>query len=101
MAENLSSSIIGDSTVFTVNFTLLADPSQNQQISIIGSIPELGGWRDWKKTTMHKNGSLWQIQLQVSTPIFMYKYVKTSQNKIEEWEQGYNRIADLQTLKES
>lgn len=72
-----------------------------ESMSIVGSLPELGKWRDFKVAKMKwTEGHIWvmNIVLPAKSSIFMYKYVKVVNGNAGTWEQGYNRIADLLSL---
>jgi hypothetical protein len=50
----------------------------------VGSIKELGYWKDFKVGKMKWNdGHIWRINLNIpkNSPVFMYKYVIMSNNK--------------------
>ena len=45
-------------------------------------------------------GHIWVLSLTIQSrdAVFMYKYVKVNNGNAEQWEEGYNRIADLLSL---
>ena len=72
-----------------------------QSMSIVGSLPQLGRWKDFRVCAMKwTEGHIWEINLKMPSKdcVFFYKYVKVKDGNAEEWEQGYNRIADLLSL---
>lgn len=72
-----------------------------QSMSIVGSLPQLGRWKDFNAGSMKwSEGHIWQLKLNLTSKdtVFFYKYVKVNNGNVEEWEQGYNRIADLLSL---
>ena len=72
-----------------------------QSMCIVGSIPQLGKWKDYRVGQMKwSEGHIWQLNLNLTSKdtVFFYKYVKVNNGNVEEWEQGYNRIADLLSL---
>lgn len=72
---------------------------------MIGSIPELGNWKDVKCHLTWTSGHIWVLEkpLIVSEPYFVYKYIMKDKTKPEDlgiWEAGIDRIADLRILPE-
>ena len=72
-----------------------------QSICIVGSIGQLGNWKDFKAHLKWNEGHVWRLE-NVSIPaqqgVFQYKYVVLENGKPSRWEQGFNRIADLKLL---
>ena len=68
----------------------------NQQLYILGSIPELGNWQEYRQQLKWTQGDVWVSETLNSTvPHFCYKYVILENDEPIIWEQGYDRIADL------
>jgi alpha/beta superfamily hydrolase len=65
---------------------------------MVGNIPQLGNWKEFKATMKWTQGHFWVIenlQIPKSTQFFEYKYVVLRDGVAERWEEGFNRIADL------
>lgn len=71
-----------------------------QTLGIIGSIPELGSWKDPIKLTWHDDHQ-WKLR-EPLTPCknhFTYKFVILNDTgKVAIWEAGIDRLADLDIL---
>jgi hypothetical protein len=69
-----------------------------QCLYVMGSIPELGEWKEYLCQMTWTDDHIWvTTDLVVKSPHFMYKYVlKSTQETV--WETGFNRIADLKIL---
>lgn len=69
---------------------------------IVGSIPELGDWKERKVKMTWTDGNNWVLDEPIFTtaPYFRYKYVSVRKDNKEEfrWETGVDRIADLRLL---
>jgi len=73
-----------------------------QSLFVMGSVPELGEWKEYKCAMTWTDDHVWVTQdLIVTSPIFMYKYVLKSSEEELIWETGFNRIADLKILPQS
>ena len=73
-----------------------------EDIYIVGSIPELGEWKERKCKMTWTDGHTWILDEPIITtaPFFRYKYVcarKDNKNEFR-WETGVDRIADLRLL---
>ena len=67
---------------------------------IIGSIEELGRWKNWSAPACKMEwteGHVWKTQDIVikNTSRFQYKYILKDQDDNLIWDNGINRIADL------
>ena len=71
---------------------------------MVGSIPELGSWKELKAHMTWTEGHVWVIDKPIVTnqPFFCYKYVlmDNDQKEMVKWEAGIDRIADLRLLPE-
>lgn len=67
---------------------------------MIGSVPELGTWKDFSQARMKwTEGHNWVLENHpIKIPQFQYKYVLMSADKPSAWERGENRLADLSML---
>ena len=68
---------------------------------ILGSIPELGDWKEFKYHLVRK-GDVWESQQPLYTHnfFFRYKYAIMEENgtKQVDWEKGVDRLADLELM---
>jgi len=66
----------------------------------VGSIPELGNWQDLRCFMKWTEGHIWVLDSPIQTlePHFTYKYVIFEDDKIVKFEDGIDRIADLELL---
>lgn len=66
----------------------------------MGSIEELGNWKEFKCPMVWNEGHIWEAQdIEIkSARIFQYKYVIVENGKDPLWEKGFDRIADLKIL---
>ena len=75
-----------------------------ESICVVGSIPELGLWKELKAHMTWTEGHIWVLDAPIVTnePYFSYKYVLMDNDKEDmvKWESGIDRIADLRLLKE-
>ena len=70
-----------------------------QSLCIIGNIPELGNWKEYKANMKWTEGHVWVLEdLSINVQYFQYKYVVLSNGKPCRWEQGINRIGDMLLL---
>mmetsp|Transcript_18109 Transcript_18109/g.30921 ORF Transcript_18109/g.30921 Transcript_18109/m.30921 type:complete len:163 (+) Transcript_18109:268-756(+) len=69
---------------------------------VLGDIGELGAWKDLSKGQMKWTaGHIWVLEglrVPAGKSVFQYKYVKMENGSPVQWEQGYNRLADLYLL---
>ena len=74
--------------------------SFGQSLCVVGSIPELGSWREYKCHMQWTEGHVWVTKnpLVTSKSYFSYKYVLFQESKVKRWEKGIDRIADLRLL---
>ncbi len=67
----------------------------------MGNIDELGKWTDFEKCKLKwTEGHFWVADNLVilNKPYFLYKYVIMELGEPKIWEQGPNRLADLDVL---
>ena len=81
---------------YLVNFEIEYIVTFGQSLCMLGDIGELGHWKhlllemDWTK------GNIWKAKIEIASRVFCYKYVVVDQDdNIIRWEEGYNRIGDL------
>ena len=92
-----------DGVQWKVNFKLLLQLEFGQSVCIVGSIPELGNWQEFRCFMKWTEGHVWTLQTPITSfvPYFQYKYVIMEGDQDLKWENGINRIADLDMLAES
>ena len=73
-----------------------------ESISVVGNMDELGNWIDYKCHLTWTEGHIWKSTdpIIVNKPFFEYKYVLLMDGQVTGWEEGVNRIADLDALPE-
>lgn len=88
---------------YMVTFKLNHRVKYGKIICIVGSIMELGKWKEYSINKMKCLDGVWMHDVRISRSrgCFMYKYLILNPNKetgdleLECWEEGYNRIFDL------
>jgi len=75
-----------------------------ESICVLGSIPELGLWKDIVCHLKWTEGHIWVTEKPIITshPYFNYKYMQLDDDKktMVKWEAGIDRIVDLRLLPE-
>ena len=74
----------------------------DQELSIIGSLKELGNWNQDKalKMEFYKEENIWQKELILSKKKdFEYKFIILSNGIVRKWEDGNNRIFKYNYIK--
>jgi len=86
---------------YEVVFRVRYETIVGQSLYVMGSIPELGSWKEFVCPLTWSEGHFWQTEdFVVSSPCFSYKYVVRNGGECEPtWEKGIDRIADLRILK--
>lgn len=82
---------------YTIKFSIKYQTSPGQNIYILGSIPELGKWKENKFKLKWNEGHIWKgkLQLPKHTSHFVFKFVCISDdNQYKRWEEGPDRIFD-------
>lgn len=74
-----------------------------QYLCVVGSINQLGMWKEYVYDLAWTPGHVWVSKQPIVTDddMFQYKYVLMKDGKVEKWERGINRIADLKALVKS
>jgi len=79
------------------NFSIKYETEYGQSLYIMGSIPELGSWKDYKVKLKWTEGHIWTCALSLPQQPFEYKYVVYNQGaNTAIWENGRNRQCDFQ-----
>jgi hypothetical protein len=88
---------------WAVQFKITYKTIPGEDLHVLGSIPELGNWKEVKCPLKWTEGHVWVCEKPViiSNPIFRYKYVlntETSKGISGQWEAGIDRLVDLRLL---
>ena len=90
-----------DNSKITVNFNIDKELFEGQSICIVGSIPELGAWKEFDAVMTKNHPNSWSYSLTCDNQLsFEYKYVVTDQFNQRQWEQGENHQMCLMTVNE-
>ena len=81
---------------FKVLFQVPFETKLGESIAVVGSIKELGRWKDVKVNLTWTEGHVWKLlkPLEMSEQIFMYKYALIQDGKIKKLESGIDRLVD-------
>ena len=89
-------------TTYQVDFKVYYKTSFGESLCIVGSIPELGQWKEFRCHMKWTDGHVWVTETPLITNhyYFQYKYVLLDEDKTKliSWERGIDRIADLEIL---
>lgn len=87
---------------YCVYFSVQYQTTPGEEIYVIGSIPELGNWKERVCKLTWTEGHVWVLDEPIVTtaPYFRYKYqsVKKDHHEHFRWETGVDRIAELRLL---
>ena len=88
--------VLSELKIKTINFEVKFDPNLGETLGIIGSLNELGLWKQRKALKMIWNkGNIWTISLNMNSYNnainFEYKFIILVNGKIKYWEDGNNR----------
>lgn len=98
-------------TYYALHFSCQYETIVGQSIAVIGDLEELGAWKTIKCNLVWTDGHIWQSAkpIIVRQDWFEYKYVliedlnkdgKFEFHEMQKWENGINRIADLDCMDE-
>lgn len=61
---------------YAINFNIFYETTFGEEIFVVGSIPELGGWKEYKLKLFWNDGHIWRNKepLLVNHAFFEYKY---------------------------
>lgn len=92
---------IGDG-YYALHFSIFYETIVGESIAVVGNLEELGKWKDYNIHLIWTEGHIWRSlqPIIVRESYFEYKYVLLQDNEVVAWEQGVNRIADLDSLPE-
>ena len=85
-----------------MHFSIYYETIVGESIAVVGNLEELGEWKEYKCHLVWTEGHIWRsVQpIVVRESYFEYKYVLLENDKVVSWEEGVNRIADLDALPE-
>lgn len=87
---------------YSVTFRVQIKVNFGETICVLGSIPELGKWKEYKHHLKWTDGHIWESIVPLSTHsfYFQYKYALLDKNGTEliNWEKGVDRLADLEIM---
>ena len=90
---------VGDG-YYALHFSLFYETIVGQSLAVIGNLEELGKWKTIKCNLIWTEGHIWcsTKPIIVRESYFEYKYVLLEDDQVSGWEEGVNRIADLDHL---
>lgn len=86
---------------YAINFNIFYETTFGEELYVMGSIKELGQWKAYKLKLYWTENHCWRNEepLLCNDPYFEYKYALFGvDGTLTCWENGINRIADLETL---
>ena len=84
-----------------MKFKIIYKAELGQSISVLGNCSKLGNWRQVSAHPLQcSDGEIWESvnNLNTDSSFFLYKYVVVFNNQIYKFEEGMDRIADLELL---
>lgn len=87
---------------YALHFSIFYETIVGESIAVVGNLEELGKWKEYKCHLIWTEGHIWRSAkpIVVRESYFEYKYVLLEDEKVVAWEEGVNRIADLDALPE-
>jgi protein-tyrosine phosphatase len=80
------------------NFSVSYKTEYGQNVYVMGSLSELGNWKEYRAKLKWTEGHIWTCALSLPQQPFEYKYVVYNQRANSMvWESGRNRQCDLQS----
>lgn len=88
--------------LYALHFSIYYETIVGESIAVVGNLGELGKWKEYKCHLIWTEGHIWRSAqpIVVRESYFEYKYVLLENDKVVAWEEGVNRIADLDALPE-
>lgn len=88
--------------VYALHFSIFYETIVGESIAVVGNLEELGLWVEYKCHLEWTDGHIWRSvePIIIRESYFEYKYVLLEEGKVVAWEEGVNRIADLDALPE-
>ena len=100
-SQSVEASSFKQPNEYSLTFKIPYKTELGQSLCVVGSIGQLGNWKDFKAHLKWTEGHVWvlpNVSISSSNCVFQYKYVVLDGGKAGRWEQGFNRIADLKLL---
>ena len=88
--------------LYALHFSIYYETIVGESIAVVGNLGELGKWQEYKCHLIWTEGHIWRSTqpIVVRESYFEYKYVLLENDEVVAWEEGVNRIADLDALPE-
>ena len=87
---------------YSVTFRVQIKVNFGETICVLGSLPELGKWTEFKHHLVWTEGNVWEsvTPLVTHSYYFQYKYALLDKNGTEliNWEKGIDRLADMEIM---
>lgn len=85
---------------YALHLSVLYETIFGESISVLGSVEELGKWKEYKINLSWTEGNVWVTKSPIilDKPYFSYKYILMENGEMTKWEFGIDRIADLRIL---
>jgi hypothetical protein len=87
---------------YQVTFRVQIKVNFGETICVLGSIPELGKWKEFKYHLQWTEGDVWEsiTPLVTHSFYFQYKYALLEEKgtKLINWEKGIDRLADMEIM---
>lgn len=87
---------------YSVTFRVQIKVNFGETLCVLGSLPELGKWTEFKHHLQWTDGHIWESVTPLITHsyYFQYKYALLDKNGTEliNWEKGIDRLADMEIM---
>ena len=87
---------------YQVTFRVNYETKPGETVCVLGSLPELGVWKEFKHHMKWTEGNIWEsiTPLQTHQFYFQYKYslLQDKGTRQVDWETGVDRLADLELM---
>ena len=99
MDQGAPKAIVEDAT-YSVTFKISYETKFGQELAVVGSIGELGEWKDYDHWLQWTDGHIWvsKAPLITKSSTFRYKYALLDTDRNLIWESGVDRVAELSVL---
>ena len=87
---------------YQITFRVHKEVNYGETLCVLGSIPELGNWKEFKHHMKWSEGNIWESITPLSTHSFYFQYKYTlledKGTRQIDWEKGVDRLADLELM---
>lgn len=87
---------------YSVTFKVQMKVNFGETLCVLGSLPELGKWKEYKHHLQWTEGDVWEsiTPLMTHSYYYQYKYAVLEENgtKLINWEKGIDRLADMEIM---